>query len=33
MDMETMIEIKERQEYMKQMKKISKPTNGLTGEI
>ena len=33
MDMETMIEIKERQDYMKQMKKISKPTNGLTGEI
>lgn len=32
MNMETMIEINERREYMKQMKKTSKPTNGLTGD-
>ena len=32
MDMETMIEIQQRKEYLKQMKKISKPTNGMTGD-
>jgi len=32
MNMETMIEIQERREYLKQMKKISKPTNGTTGD-
>ena len=30
--METMIEINEHQQYMRQKKKISKPTNGLTGD-